>query len=561
MDAPGFDQLGLSPLLTAAVTEQGFTSPTPIQTAMIPLMLEGRDVIGQAQTGTGKTAAFGLPLLHNISPGVGQAQALVLAPTRELAIQVAEALQGYGRKMGARVMAVYGGAPYGLQISRLRKGVDVVVGTPGRVLDLIGQKALRLDMVETVVIDEADEMLSMGFIADIQAILEATPSQRQTALFSATLPPAIRQMSQSYMVEPHSVSVSPRQLTVEAVEQRYYLLDERDKLAALCRLLEVEPVASALIFCRTKAGTGQLADELSARGFAAEAINGDLSQEARIRVLGRFRNNQLKLLVATDVAARGLDIDDISHVINFDPPQDPEVYVHRIGRTGRAGRDGVAISLLSPRDRWLLARIEAYAKARLSHHALPSPEEIMAHREGQLLERMTALLDDGGFAREKGLAAKLEAQGHDMADIAAAALNLARGQENARPIEPVAEYSLTRPPRGRQPYPARDQRRGDTRRFDDRRQDDRRRGGETAAQPESGMVRLCLSMGRADGINAGHVLGSLSHHAEIPGRCIGKIRIQDTRTLVDVSEQVVGRVLAKAAGYRIGRTPINVELA
>ncbi len=349
-----FSLLNLRPQLVQAVVELGYTEPTPIQSGVIPVMLAGHDVIGQAQTGTGKTAAFALPLLHNLNSEQTQVQALVLTPTRELALQVAEAIQGYGRLQGVRVLAIYGGQQYGRQIGQLKRGVDVVVGTPGRLLDLIQQKKLDLSQIKTVVLDEADEMLSMGFIEDIEAILEQTPAQRQTALFSATLPPEIRRLADRYLREPQNITIQRPQLTVATITQRYYLVNETDKLAALTRLFEVEPVTSALIFARTRAGTGELANELSVRGFPAEALNGDLSQDAREQVLNRFRNNQIKVLVATDVAARGLDIDDISHVFNFDLPLDSEIYVHRVGRTGRAGKTGVAITLLTPSERWRL---------------------------------------------------------------------------------------------------------------------------------------------------------------------------------------------------------------
>ena len=347
----GFTELNLHPLLVQAVEALGFTTPTPIQSALIPAILAGEDVLGQAQTGTGKTAAFALPILHQLEPGQGAVQSLVLVPTRELALQVAKAMHEYGIQRGVRVLAVYGGEPYGRQISRLQKGVDVVVGTPGRLLDLIERKSLDLSMVTTVVLDEADEMLSMGFIEDIESILKETPSTRQTALLSATLSPEIRRLADRYMRNPRSIATEREHVTVAAIEQRHYLVHESDKLAAITRLFEVEPITSALIFVRTRASAGELAAELSTRGFAAEPLSGELEQDQRERVLNRFRRSELKVLVATDVAARGLDIDHISHVFNFDLPEDPEIYVHRIGRTGRAGKSGIAISLVAPREK------------------------------------------------------------------------------------------------------------------------------------------------------------------------------------------------------------------
>ena len=443
-----FSQLNLHPELVQAVTARGYTSPTPIQSAVIPVMLDGHDVLGQAQTGTGKTAAFALPILQRLTPGQGAVQALVLAPTRELAMQVSHAIFEYGRFHGASVLPVYGGQPYERQIRRLQKGVDIVVGTPGRLLDLMRQKALDLSQVRTVVLDEADEMLSLGFIEDIEAILQRTPAARQTALFSATLPAAIKQLAGKYMREPQSIAIERKQLTVESIEQRYYLVHEGDKLAAMTRLFEAEVISRALIFTRTRVATSDLADALTARGFPADALHGELGQQARERILARFRQNQCQVLVATDVAARGLDIDDISHVFNYDLPQDPEVYVHRVGRTGRAGKAGIAISLWTPRERWRLQQIESYTRQPITRATLPTVEEIQAQREARLLEQMTVWMRRGRYRREWELVTELVENGHEPLEIAAAALKLAHGEERQRPImtvrEVVEERSHTR---------------------------------------------------------------------------------------------------------------------
>ena len=315
-----FDKLQLDPQLLQTLANIGHTIPTPIQAAVIPAMLDGHDVVGQSQTGTGKTAAFALPILQRLVRNQRHIQALVVAPTRELAIQVAAAFRNYGMGRSTSVLPVYGGESYGHQIKHLKKGVDIVVGTPGRLLDLVRKKLLDLGGVSTVVLDEADEMLSMGFIEDVETILGATTSNRQTALFSATMPQRIRHLADRYMNTPQSFTIGRQQLTVDSIQQRYYLVNPADKQAALTRLLEIEPITSALIFTRTRLGTGELVNELAHRGFPAEALNGDLSQEARVRVLNRFRDGKIKVLVATDVAARGLDIDGISHVFNFDLP-------------------------------------------------------------------------------------------------------------------------------------------------------------------------------------------------------------------------------------------------
>ncbi|MDY6835479.1 MAG: DEAD/DEAH box helicase [Chloroflexota bacterium] len=439
-----FNQLNLHPQLVQTVFDLGYTTPTPIQCAAIPMMLAGHDVIGQAQTGTGKTAAFALPILQTLSPGQRCILSLVLVPTRELSMQVSQVMCDYGRKRGVSVLAVYGGQPYSRQIGRIRQGVDIIVGTPGRVLDLIRQKALDLSSVRTVVLDEADEMLSMGFIEDIEAILNETPSSRQTALFSATLPPAIRGLANRYMRDPQSVTMQQKHVTVSTIEQRCYLVNGSDKLAALTRLLEVEEIASALIFVRTRVGTNELANELTMRGFPVEALNGDLSQNVREQVLNRFRRNHTNMLVATDVAARGLDIDDISHVINYDLPQDPELYVHRVGRTARAGKAGMAISLLTPKERWHLRNIEAFTRQKITRVALPTVEEIEMRRKEQLVEQMLVRLRRGRYRKEREIVAELGNAGYDPVEIAAAALKLARTEEGQRPIAPITEVNEVR---------------------------------------------------------------------------------------------------------------------
>jgi len=543
---PDFNEFDLQRQLVQTIADIGYAAPTPIQSTVIPAMLAGQDVIGQSQTGSGKTAAFSLPILHNLKTGQRQVQSLVVTPTRELAIQVADAMVTYGRQTGVRVLAVYGGQPYDRQIRRLKKGVDVVVGTPGRLLDLIRKKVLELERVATVVLDEADEMLSMGFIGDIEAILDHTASSRQTALFSATLPQRIVRLAERYMNAPRSFKIGRKQLTVETVEQRYYLVNEADKPAALTRLFEIEPITSALIFARTRLGTTELANELAQRGIPAEALNGDMSQDARLQVLNRFRDNKLKVLVATDVAARGLDIDDISHVFNYDLPQDPEIYVHRVGRTGRAGKTGIAITLLTPKERWGLRRIEGLIKQKITRMMLPSAEDIKLNRETQLLEKVMVWLRRGRCSQEREIVAKLLEDGHDLAEVAAVALKLARAEEKQRPIAPlkeVAEFSA--PVSG----PA-------------LKRPDRRKGrGRKSASYEKGMVRLLLGTGRVDGVRINHVVGTFSHYADIPGRSLGKISIQKQHTLVDVPETLVGRVLAKGTDYRIGNKAVTVQRA
>ncbi len=537
-----FTTLNLRPELEQAILELGYTEPTPIQAGMIPLMLTGVDVIGQAQTGTGKTAAFALPILHNFEHG-RLPRALVLAPTRELALQVAEAMNAYGKHLPARVLAVYGGQPYGPQINNLRRGVDIIVGTPGRILDLMERKVLDLGGVRTVVLDEADEMLNMGFIEDVESILAATPEGRQTALFSATLPVRIRKLAERFMREPQSVTVKRSTLTVAETEQRYYLVQESDKLQAVTNLLEMEDPASVLIFARTRAETGQLAGDLTRRGFPAEALNGDLEQNARERILGRFRENQIKVLVATDVAARGLDIDDISHVINYQLPDDPEVYVHRIGRTGRAGKTGIAISLFTPREKRRLREIESFTKQTLTRASLPTAEDIHSLREQKVIELMKVWLGRGRYQREREMVAQLVAEGHDPLEVAAAALKLARSTEKQRPVATVTE--AVEKPAFRSDSPAY-ARRSATRGRDSH---------------EQGMIRLKMRKGKMHGVRPNDVVGTIAYQAEIPGSAIGKIRIEDQFTFVDVPEVLVEKVMIHNGNYRIGKHKFALEMA
>jgi ATP-dependent RNA helicase DeaD len=572
-----FSAFNLRPELEQAIDALGYVDPTPIQHGMIPLMLSGADVIGQAQTGTGKTAAFALPILHNLHSGSRIPQALVMAPTRELALQVAEATESFAKFLNVRVLAVYGGAPYIRQINELRRGVDIVVGTPGRLIDLLNRGVLDLGSVHTVVLDEADEMLSMGFIEDIETILSATPPERQTALFSATMPAPIRRLADKYMRDPQSVTIQREQITVAAIEQRYYLVNEREKTAALTRLFEVEEITSALIFVRTRAGTGELASELSNRGFPSEALNGDLNQDARERTLNRFRAGQVKVLVATDVAARGLDIEDISHVFNYDLPDDTDVYVHRIGRTGRAGKTGIAISLVPVFEKRRIKDIERITRSKLTLAVVPTTEEILARREAELTKQITVWMARGRCKTERVIVEKLVADGLDPLEIAAVALKIARGDEKQRPIAPITELVEVRPARParggavRHDFPEKrpfTEKRayGPDKHVTERPAHPKSREGYLGAKfslqsNEPGMVRLTMSIGKMHGIRPADVVGAIAYHADIPGNTIGKIYIEEQHTLVDVPEQFVGQVLAKAGKYSIRKQAFTVEKA
>lgn len=445
-----FELLGLKPELVRAVTDLGFERPTPIQEKAIPLVLSGRDILGQAQTGTGKTAAFGLPILNGIFPGRGL-QALVLCPTRELAVQVAMDLTNFGRHLKIRALPVYGGQSIEHQIRSLRNRPEVVVGTPGRLLDHLHRGTLSLASLRYVVLDEADEMLDMGFREDIEAILSRCPVERQTMLFSATMAPPIAELARSFLDHPEEAAIRGFEVTAPLIEQRYYEVNPKQKVETLCRILDVENPASALVFCRTKRGADELADNLRVRGYAAEVIHGDLSQRERDSVMARFRAGQVELLVASDVAARGLDISHVTHVINFDIPQDPDSYVNRIGRTGRAGREGVAITLVTPREVRQLRFLEHNINKRIRRCALPTLVEAIERRQQQLARRVVMALEEPS-GEYRSLAAQLLEE-HDSTDLVATILRLmdqeGRELERSELLEADPEFTNVRVPVGR----------------------------------------------------------------------------------------------------------------
>ena len=513
-----FHDLGLIPEILETLDQLGYAEPTPIQTLSIPPLLAGHDVMGQAQTGTGKTAAFTLPILQKLDGGA--LQMLVLTPTRELAIQVAEAVHRYGSNLGIRVLPIYGGQPYDRQSRRLKKGVQVVVGTPGRTLDLIQKRMLNLSNVRYLVLDEADEMLKMGFIEDIEAILSATDAtKRQTLLFSATLSDTIRRLAQKYMRDPLEVTVEVEVATSDNVTQRYYMLREKDKIAALSRLLEVEEQSNTLIFARTKVGAAELADTLVERGYAATAIHGDLSQAERERILRRFRNRELTILVATDVMARGVDIPDVSHVINYDIPQLAIEYVHRIGRTARAGRSGEAITFITPRQRQQLKVIEDYIGQRINKGTLPSRESVIERRQSAFKTQLIEQIEKSGDEANYALLDELVAMGYDVEQIAAGLIQMVKAQEKQRPLEEINAVSAKEPAKGR------------------------KRKGRRSTSHEKGMVRLCMNVGRANGLRPADVVYSVASSANIPGRVIGAIDIQPNETYLDVPQDHVDVVL------------------
>ncbi len=556
-----FSDLGLIPELLETVTELGYVEPTPIQAEAIPALLAGYDVMGQAQTGTGKTAAFALPMLNHLAPN--GLQVLVLAPTRELASQTAEAIYRYGNKLNVRVLPIYGGQPYERQVRRLERGVQVVVGTPGRTLDLIRQKTLDLRQVRYVVLDEADEMLKMGFIEDVEAILSATDAQtRQTTLFSATLPNEIRRLASTYMHDPVLIAIQAEEMTVENVTQRYYVVRESDKIAALSRLLESEDLKNTLIFARTKVGAAELAETLIARGYPAEAIHGDLPQAERERILHRFREGLLTILVATDVVARGVDIPDVSHVINFDIPQLAIEYVHRIGRTGRAGRGGDAITLITPSQRYHLRQIEAYTRKLITKGKLPTREAVLQRRAEQFKALITNQIESDEFESEYKMLEELIRLGYAPHEIAAAAIKLLRRHEDARPLEDIRAAEEEGRQKDKRVHANRE---GDRQhehtheRTHDHSRDRKREHGPSSH--EAGMVRLYMDAGRSNGLRPADIVYSIASQSNIPGRSIGAINIRKYETYLDVPEAHVDTVLSAMKNGKIRGRSITLVRA
>ncbi|WP_283214680.1 DEAD/DEAH box helicase [Paenibacillus sp. HWE-109] len=433
-----FQEFGLEPAILRAVTEMGFEESTPIQEKTIPLAMEGRDLIGQAQTGTGKTAAFGIPLIHKINTKEERISALIMCPTRELAIQVAEEIEKLGRFKGIRSLPIYGGQDIVKQIRALKKKPQIIIGTPGRLLDHINRKTIKLDDVQTVILDEADEMLDMGFMDDIQSILKLVPEERHTMLFSATMPANIQKLAQQFLRNPEHVSVIPKQVSAPLIDQAYIELHEKQKFEALSRLIDMEAPDLAIIFGRTKRRVDELAEALQKRGYAAEGLHGDLSQNQRDNVMRKFRDGSIDVLVATDVAARGLDVSGVTHVINFDLPQDPESYVHRIGRTGRAGKEGTAWTFVTPREIDHLHFIEKVTRHKISKKPLPSLAEAIEGKQKMTAERILDVLQNDTQGEFKGLAIQMLEQ-YDSVNLLAAAMKLLTGDKKETNIELTPE--------------------------------------------------------------------------------------------------------------------------
>lgn len=559
-----FSELGLPEALVTRLASVGYEAPSPIQAATIPALMQGRDVLGTAQTGTGKTAAFALPAIARLRPNDNRVQVLVLTPTRELAIQVAEAFQTYATEVpGFRVLPIYGGQPYGPQLQGLRRGVQVVVGTPGRVKDHLERGTLSLDAVQAVVLDEADEMLRMGFVEEVDIILSRAPATRQVALFSATMPSSVRRIAQTHLKDPVEVNIAAKTRTAADVNQRYWYVAGTHKMEALTRILEAETFDAMIIFARTKAMTTELAEKLQARGFAAAALNGDMPQSERERTVERLKNRQLDIAVATDVAARGLDVERISHVLNYDIPTDTESYIHRIGRTGRAGRSGEAILFVAPREKHLLRLIEKATRQPITEMRLPTVAAVNAKRMDKFKQSIADTLASGGSdAFRPILEDMVREQGVSLLDIACALAAKAQGKTPLL-MSPDAEIA-PRPPQPRDDTSGRPVHARPADAHAGNKRPDKPRPGQSrpAHTPEEGMARYRIEVGRQHGVQPGQIVGAIANEADIDSQHIGRIEIAEDHSLVDLPEGMpkpVQKVLAKAwvCGQRLQIRPVE----
>lgn len=607
-----FADLALSAPVMQALADVGYESPSPIQAATIPPMLAGRDVVGTAQTGTGKTAAFALPILSNIDIHQGKPQALVLAPTRELAIQVAEAFQKYGAHIrGFHVLPIYGGQSYGPQLQALRRGVHVVVGTPGRVIDHLEKGTLDLSELKTLVLDEGDEMLRMGFIDDVETVLKKTPASRQVALFSATMPAPIRRIAGTYLKDPVEITIKGKTTTAINTRQRYWLVSGVQKLDALTRILEAEPFDGMIIFSRTKLSTDELAAKLEARGFSAAAINGDIPQPLREKTIQRLKDGHIDILVATDVAARGLDVDRISHVVNYDIPYDTEAYVHRIGRTGRAGRSGDAILFVSPREKGMLRAIERATRQPITEMALPTIEDVNSHRIGKFKAQITDALSKPDLGLYRTMIEQYESENDVPAvEIAAALARIAKGDSpflleaprrpergewdrrtEARASRPERfEHSDSAPTRGRperaprSPELAREpaftsapiRPQVSRERFDpdasvsaestptassSPRESTRTPNANRTRPMEEGMERFRIEVGNIHNVQPGNIVGAIANEAELDSRHIGRIEIYEDFSLVDLPEGMPDELMQHLQGVWVAGQRLRITRA
>lgn len=550
-ETAGFETLGLAEPVFRAIKDLGFEIPSKIQEKAIPVLLEGHDLIGQAQTGTGKTAAFGLPLLSKLDVEQKSVQALILTPTRELAIQISEALQSFAKYLpGFHILPIYGGASYETQIKSLKRGAHVVVGTPGRVMDLMRREKLILDELKALVLDEADEMLNMGFIEDIEWILEECPEQKQIALFSATMPNDIKRVARQYLTEPVEVRIAAKTATASTVRQRFWYVSGFHKIEALSRLLEVEPYDAVLIFVKTKNDAEEVSTRLCARGYAAESLHGDIPQKIREKIVDKLKGGQLDILVATDVAARGLDVDRITHVVNYDIPYDVESYVHRIGRTGRAGRTGDAILFVSPRDRKMLRIIEQVTKQKIEPMLMPTNEDINKHRIESFKNKILEGMETEGLEPYQELISEiLSDDSVDPVELCAALAKMVNGNE------PLFLDTTEAEP---------EQREISDDENSPRRRDREKRPVSAEAEmlkdfPEIAMKRYMVDVGRFHGVKPGQIVGAIANEGGLESKYIGHIDIYGSYSTVDLPE-IPSEIMSVLRNARVCGRKLDIKI-
>ena len=549
MEAIKFEDLNLDAKILRAVTDMGFEAASPIQGQSIPLELEGLDIIGQAQTGTGKTAAFGTPLLQKVDPKSKKLQAIILCPTRELAIQVSEEIRRLAKYMhGVKVLPIYGGQEIGRQIRSLKDGIQVIIGTPGRVMDHMRRKTLKLEHVHTVVLDEADEMLNMGFLEDMETILSELPEERQTVMFSATMPPAIAEIAKKFQKDPEIVKVVKKELTVPKVTQYYYEVKPKTKVEVMCRLLDMYDPKLSIVFCNTKRQVDDLVQELQGRGYFAEGLHGDLKQMQRDRVMNSFRNGRTDILIATDVAARGIDVDDVEAVFNYDIPQDDEYYVHRIGRTGRAGREGKAFSLVVGREVYKLREIQRYCKTKIIPQPIPSLNDVTSIKVEKIMDSVEEIIRDSDLDKIINIVEKrvLE-EDYTTLDLAAALLKMSMGDD-------YEDISVERTPL-RSLDELEDYERGARSRNNGRGARSGSRGGS------ENVARLFINIGKNQGIKPGDILGAIAGESGMPGRMVGSIDMFDKYTFVEVPREQADVVLQAMKDVKIKGKNVHMEKA
>jgi ATP-dependent RNA helicase DeaD len=550
METLRFDELQLDERILRAVADMGFEEASPIQAQAIPVQMEGRDIIGQAQTGTGKTAAFGIPLLQKVDPKSKKLQAIALCPTRELAIQVADEIRRLAKYMhGVKVLPIYGGQDIVKQIRSLKDGTQIIIGTPGRVMDHMRRKTVKFDHIQTVVMDEADEMLNMGFLEDMETILSQLPEERQTVMFSATMPQAIADIAHKFQKEPVTVKVVKKELTVPKVTQYYYEVKPKTKVEVMCRLLDMYAPKLSVVFCNTKKGVDELVQALQGRGYFAEGLHGDLKQIQRDRVMNSFRNGRTDILVATDVAARGIDVDDVEAVFNYDLPQDDEYYVHRIGRTGRAGREGIAFSFVVGKEVYKLRDIQRYCKTKIIPQAIPSLNDVTGIKVDKILENVADTIEESDLSEMINiLEKKLLEEDYTSLDLAAALLKMMMGEESEDIVDTREPRSLddldsyysggSRNGNGRG--------RGRNSRYDSGRED---------------MARLFINIGKNQNVKPGDILGAIAGESGMPGKMVGSIDMYDKYTFVEVPRENADAVLNAMKDVKIKGKNIHMEKA